>query len=163
MLPPWWKMWWTLRARAATGPSCPVDSWWIVWPVRPFFWLDIFIVAESAWSRIESGDRCGSCRPSFQNPISLTRNCWVRVAQTHLPFHLTRHSLVYSLLRSGKEKAMRARSPGAAAWRRLPVACPRRYASSGTSTGTVICGIDGRSCRRNPSINHLRGKIFKAY
>ena len=36
------SMWCTCQARAVTAPFGPVISWWIFYPVRPFFCLIIF-------------------------------------------------------------------------------------------------------------------------
>ncbi len=97
--PPFDKMWCTRRARPATAPRVPVDCWCRVWPMRPFFWFDIFIVAESAESNCLSGDLRGSTLLFLKKPMSPTRNCLVRVAGTIFPFCFTMRGLVYSPLR----------------------------------------------------------------
>jgi len=98
--PPLEMMWCTLLATAATAPPGPVDSWCSVCPVRPFFWLEILIVHESAVSKMWSGESLGRIFPSFQNPISCIWNCLVLVACTIFPFRLILRGFVYSPLRS---------------------------------------------------------------
>ncbi len=100
-LPPFARMWCTRRARPATAPRrVPVDCWCRVWPMQPFFWFDIFIVAKSAVTNSLSGDlRGGSTLLFLKKPMSSTRNCLLRVAGTILPFCFTMRGLVYSPLR----------------------------------------------------------------
>ena len=98
-LPPLLRMWCTCFASAATAPFAPVDSWWSVCPVLPFFWLVILSVAASAKTSVARSDFCGRMRPSFQKPISCTRNWTVLVAWTIFPLRLTLRGFVYSPLR----------------------------------------------------------------
>ena len=94
------RIWCTLRASAASAPSDPVDSWWRVCPMRPFFWFVIFNVAESAWSKICNGQLRFRIFLSRKKPTSQTRNWRVRVAGTHTPFFWIFLAFVYSPLLS---------------------------------------------------------------
>jgi len=97
ILPPFVRMWWMRRASARTQLLKPSDvSWWIVCPILPFFWFEIFNVAESASSSLASGDFLFSNLPSLKNPTFITLNCFVRVAWTILPFFTTTLGAVYS-------------------------------------------------------------------
>ena len=95
-LPPWDRMWWTRLARAATAPFCPVVSWCMVWPMWPFFWLDILSVAQSALTSSSSGDLRASCLLSLKNPTLPTLNWRVCVACFHCPLTCTFLGEVYS-------------------------------------------------------------------
>jgi len=98
--PPLEMMWCTHLATDATAPCGPVDSWCSVCPVCPFFWFEIFIVHDSAVTRMRSGESLGRMWPSFQNPISLISKCLVRAVCTIFPLHLTLRGFMYSPLRS---------------------------------------------------------------
>jgi len=87
--PPLERMWCTRAARAATAPRSSVDSWCIVWPMRPFFWLVIFMVAELASKRTDKEDLRGRILPFLKNTISPTENCFVLVVRFIIPLHLT--------------------------------------------------------------------------
>ena len=153
------RMWWTLRARDATAPPLPVPSWWSVWPMRPFFWLDIFSVAASAFRSFARVDRLGRILPSLQKPTSATRNWTVLVARTIFPFRLTFLGLVYSPLRSRKKNPMLTRSPTARALG-FVVMYPSFRARTGTAAGTASCGVAGGSILRKPSSKRLMGRMY---
>ena len=86
VVPPSCRMACTTWARALTGHmSMPVASWWIVSPIRLFFWWEMFRVAESLVRSTFTGDDRETMCPSLKNPTSPTENCCVRVALTRFP------------------------------------------------------------------------------
>ena len=99
---PWFRsMWFTLRANALIGHYLSsMASWWMVCPIFPFFWLEIFRVAEWAVNSSSKLVFWSSCFWFFQKPTSCTLNWMVRVARTSRPFLFTCLGAVYSPTRS---------------------------------------------------------------
>ena len=72
--PPLLIMWWTRRASDLTGLNCVlVHSWWMHWPLTPFFWLGILIVASAAESSVSRLELLGMTWPvEVLKVVSLT-------------------------------------------------------------------------------------------
>ncbi len=68
------------RANALTGQVMLfwIALWCIVSPMRPFFWLLILRVQESACKRVANGLVRESCLPFLKKPTSPTRKLTVR-------------------------------------------------------------------------------------
>ena len=92
------KMWCIQRASAFQGQRSEAkDSWWMFFPMRPFFWLVILRVEESALRSSWSVELCRSWHPSFQKPTLPAVNCFVRVACLRVPSHRSTYLVaVYS-------------------------------------------------------------------
>ena len=66
-------------AKERTGSvASPVLVWWTSWPLVPFFWLEIFIVADVAVSKMLSGAVLGMGLLLAHRVTLQTRNCCVR-------------------------------------------------------------------------------------
>ena len=84
------SIWYIRLASALTGQwSSMMHSWWMVCPIFPFFWFEIFSVADSAANKTFRGRFLSSCCWFFQKPTSWTLNWMVRVARTNRPFLFT--------------------------------------------------------------------------
>ena len=97
-VPPLIRMWSNLCVRDVTGPLVPVDYWYNAFSMHPFFWLELFSVAESASSSFSIDSCLRRIFPLFQRPTSQTMNGWVLVAQKNFPFIFTFRGFVYSPL-----------------------------------------------------------------
>ena len=89
------RMWCDPSARDAKAPLLPVDSWYKVCPILPFFWFGMFSVSESASSSVFSDSCLEIIFPFFQKPASFNMNCFVLVDLTDLPFSFNFRGFVY--------------------------------------------------------------------
>ena len=64
------RMCYTLHDRGVTAPLIHVDYWCNVCPMLPFFWFEIFNVAESVSRSLLSTSYQERIFPFFQNPMS---------------------------------------------------------------------------------------------
>ena len=141
-------MWCTLYASACMGQSgVPVASWCMVWPILPFFWFVIFMVATSQDKSEASGAERGTIRPFLKKPMFLTLNCFVRELETRTPFTIENFGRVYSPTLRRKKKATNVKQP-AACNLGFVLCIPAWYMCVGTVTGTARLGIEGGSSLR---------------
>ena len=66
-------MWCTRRARDLMGLSLePVHCWWMLWPLTPFFWRGMTMVADVACSSWSREAVLGTMREPFQKVTFFT-------------------------------------------------------------------------------------------
>ena len=69
-------MWWTWQAMEWTGQvAVLVASWWITWPLHPFFWLEKFEVVAVVPRRVVSGAAFEISTLLIQREIMHRQNC----------------------------------------------------------------------------------------